>query len=112
MRKLLWSLFQILSLLVLMDHSAAGQATNALVSGGRTEIPFQFVSRSTDAAWSSGTLLEVEDRLSSAPIFRTWDRTGKLLFEITFTFPDSYPINVSENSVAHDAYSPLPVIRT
>ena len=112
MRKLLWSLFQILSLLVLMDHPAAGQATNALVSGGRTEIPFQFVSRSTDAAWSSGTLLELEDRFSSAPIFRTWDRAGKLLSEITFTFPGAYHINIYSNSFARGADGSLAIIGT
>src|SRR5260370_24626504 len=95
-----------------MDHPAAGQATNALVSGGRTEIPFQFVSRSTDAAWSSGTLLELEDRFSSAPNFRTWDRAGKLLSELTFTFPDAYHINIYSNSFAPGADGSLAIIAT
>src|SRR5258706_12649720 len=101
MRKLLWSLFQILSLLVLMDHPAAGQATNALVSGGRTEIPFQFVSRSTDAAWSSGTLLELEDRFSSAPIFRTWDRAGKRFLRLPLRF------RVPITSISTPTHSPV-----
>jgi len=109
MRKLLWPLFQILSLLLLMDHPAAGQL-NALVSGGRTEIPFQFVSRSTDAVWSSGTLLELEDRFSSAPIFRTWDRAGKLVSEITFRFPGAYHINIYSNSFARGADGSLAII--
>ena len=110
MRKPLRSLFQILALLVLIDQTAAGQSTNALVSGGSTEIPFQFVSHSTDAVWSSGTLLELQDRSSSAPIFRIWDRTGKLLSELTFTFPGASHINIYSNSFARGADGSLAII--
>jgi hypothetical protein len=95
---------------VLIDHTAAGQSINALFSVGRMEIPFQFVSHSTDAVWSSGTLLELEDRPSSAPVFRTWDRAGKLLSEMTFTFPDASHINIYSNSFARGADGSLAII--
>jgi hypothetical protein len=110
MRRLLWTLFQIPVFLALMNSPAAAQATNALVPSGKTEIPFQFVSRSTDAVWSAGTLLELEDRFSSAPIFRTWDRGGKLLSQIAFTFPSAYHINIYGNSFTHGADGSLAII--
>jgi hypothetical protein len=83
----------VLSFLIMLFSGVAAQlvqraGASELTLTGTTEIPFTF-GHGTWEAWNAGGLLVVENRFSAAPVFRTFDRHGKLVSQFTFSIPDA-----------------------
>ena len=83
----LFFLFQILLLPLWAGEPDARAATaDALTLARSTEMPFTLVS-GTFALWSGGAFVFVQNRFSSGPIFRFFDRNATQVSQFTFSIP-------------------------
>lgn len=103
-------LFLLFSSLLIGQAAAAQSSTgDALASRGSTQVPF-VLGNETLGLWSRGALLIVQNRFSSAPTFRIFDRAGSLISQFSFTLPDAAMIKLYDNAVARGSDGLLAVI--
>lgn len=108
----LFFLFQILLLSLWAGEPDARAATaDALTLARSTEMPFTLVS-GTFALWSGGSFVFVQNRFSSGPIFRFFDRNGTQVSQFTFSIPGAGLINIYDHSVALGLDGSLAIIGT
>jgi hypothetical protein len=88
MRKTFVLYFLLMLFSVMTTQLVQRAAASELTLTGTTEIPFTFVQGTGDV-WNAGGLLVIENRFSTAPVFRTFDHDGKLVSQFTFSIPDA-----------------------
>jgi hypothetical protein len=89
-----------------------GAQADELKPAGSTVMPSKIDSHNGVAVWSGGALVFVQDRFSSAPIFRIVDRDGSELSRFDFRMLGAGRINIYDNSVARGLDGALTIVGT
>ncbi|HEY2461066.1 MAG TPA: hypothetical protein VGI16_09665 [Candidatus Acidoferrum sp.] len=107
----------ICTLLVLFSCFAVGElagqpvAASELTLTGSITMPFT-IGPDTVAVWSGGSLVFVQGRFSSGPIFRIFDRRGSEISQFRFSIPGALLINIYDNSIARGSDGSLAIAGT
>ncbi len=88
-------------------------ATTELIPGGAVDMPFDLGSDNTKfTTWTNGSFVFVQDRYSSTPLLRFFDRNGTQLSEFKFSIPGGGLINLYDHAVALGLDNSLAIIGT
>ena len=100
-------------LLVVLSGQVSRAATNELMPAGSMGMPFHLGDGDTTfATWTNGSFVFVQDRHSSTPLLRFFDKNGTQVSEFKLSIPGAELINLYDHSVALGLDGSLAIIGT